>query len=60
VEKSKRMKWVGHVARMGKTVVYRILVCEPERKISRDIMHLVASILQIIFLKIFQNFIFLM
>jgi hypothetical protein len=50
------MKWVGHVARMGKRVVYRILVWKPERKLSRDIMHLVASILQIIFLKLFSKF----
>ena len=56
LEKSKRMKWVGHVARMGKRVVYRILVWKPERKISRDIMHLVASIPQKIFLKLFSKF----
>ena len=47
---------MGHVEPMGKTVVYRILVWEPERKISRDIMHLVASVLQIIFLKIVSRF----
>jgi hypothetical protein len=29
---SRRMRWVGHVARMGKTTnVYRILVGKPER-----------------------------
>jgi hypothetical protein len=31
--KSRRMRWVGHVARMGeKTNVYRLLVGEPEGK----------------------------
>jgi hypothetical protein len=31
--KSRRMRWVGHVARMGeKRNVYRLLVGEPERK----------------------------
>jgi hypothetical protein len=30
---SRRMKWVGHVARMGETKnVYRILVGKPEEK----------------------------
>jgi hypothetical protein len=28
--KSRRMRWAGHVARMGKTNVYRILVGKPE------------------------------
>ena len=33
VVKSRRMKWAGHVARMGeKRGVYRILVGKPERK----------------------------
>jgi hypothetical protein len=33
VIKSRRMRWVRHVARMGKMrVVYRVLVEKPERK----------------------------
>jgi hypothetical protein len=33
VTKSKRMRWVGHVARMGeKRNAYRVLVGKPERK----------------------------
>ena len=33
VTKSRRMKWVGHVARRGeRRVIYRILVWKPERK----------------------------
>jgi len=33
VMKSRRMRWVGHVARMGEErVVYRVLVGNPERK----------------------------
>jgi hypothetical protein len=33
--KSRRMRWTGHVARMGeRTSAYRILVGRPERKIS--------------------------
>jgi hypothetical protein len=33
VIKSRRMRWVGHVARMGQgRVVYRLLVGRPERK----------------------------
>ena len=33
VVKSRRMRWVGHVARMGEDrVVYRVLVGKPERK----------------------------
>ena len=33
VIKSKRMKWTGHVARMGeRRGVYRVLVGKPERK----------------------------
>jgi len=50
------MKWVGYVARMAKTVVYRILVWKPEREISCDIMNSVASIPQKIFLKNFSEF----
>jgi hypothetical protein len=30
--KSRRMRWAGHVARMGETNAYRILVEEPEGK----------------------------
>jgi hypothetical protein len=30
--KSRRMKWAGHVARMGKRAKYRILVGKPEGK----------------------------
>jgi hypothetical protein len=31
--KTRRMRWVGHVARMGeKTIAYRILVGKPEGK----------------------------
>jgi hypothetical protein len=31
--KSRRMRWAGHVARMGEeTNVYRVLVGKPERK----------------------------
>jgi hypothetical protein len=29
---SRRMRWAGHVARMGKRNAYRILVRKPERK----------------------------
>ena len=33
VIKSRRMRWAGHVARMGDSrVVYRVLVGKPERK----------------------------
>ena len=33
VIKSRRMRWAGHVARMGEErVVYRVLVGKPERK----------------------------
>ena len=32
VIKSSRMKWAGHVARMGEEGVYRVLVGEPEGK----------------------------
>ena len=33
--KSRRMRWVGHVARMGEVrVVYRVLVGKPEGKSS--------------------------
>ena len=33
VIKSKRMRWVGHVARMGEgRVVYRVLIGKPEGK----------------------------
>ena len=33
VNKSRKIRWVGHVARMGKTrSVYRVLVGKPERK----------------------------
>ena len=33
VIKTRRMRWAGHVARMGeKRGVYRILVCKPEGK----------------------------
>jgi hypothetical protein len=33
--KSRRMRWVGHVARMGEgRNVYRVLVGKPERKRS--------------------------
>jgi len=33
VTKSRRMRWVGYVARMGEMgVVYRVLVGKPERK----------------------------
>jgi hypothetical protein len=34
--KSGRMRWVGHIARMGETNVYRILVGEPEGKTSLE------------------------
>ena len=35
VIKSRRMRWVGHVARMGEErVVYRVLVGKPEGKRS--------------------------
>jgi hypothetical protein len=30
--RSRRMRWAGHVARMGKRNVYRLLVGQPERK----------------------------
>jgi hypothetical protein len=30
--KSRRMRWAGHVARMGETNAYRILVGKPEGK----------------------------
>jgi hypothetical protein len=30
--KSRRMRWAGHVARMGETNAYRILVAKPEGK----------------------------
>jgi hypothetical protein len=31
--KSRRMRWAGHVARMGEEInVYRVLVGKPERK----------------------------
>jgi hypothetical protein len=30
--KSRRMRWVGHVARMGKKSAYRMLVGNPEGK----------------------------
>jgi hypothetical protein len=30
--KSRRMRWAGHVARMGERNVYRLLVGKPERK----------------------------
>ena len=33
VVKSRRMRWVGHVARMGVKGVYRVLVGKPEGKI---------------------------
>ena len=33
VVKSRRMRWVGHVARMGGKGVYRVLVGKPEGKI---------------------------
>jgi len=33
VIKSRRMRWAGHVARMGEEIgVYRVLVGKPERK----------------------------
>ena len=32
VIKSRRMRWAGHVACMGRRGVYRVLVGEPERK----------------------------
>jgi hypothetical protein len=33
IMKARRMRWVGHVARMGeKTNAYRLLVGKPERK----------------------------
>jgi hypothetical protein len=28
--KSRRMRWAGHVARMGERIVYRVLVGKPE------------------------------
>jgi hypothetical protein len=35
--KSKRLKWAGHVARMGEgRNVYRVLVGKPERKIPLE------------------------
>jgi hypothetical protein len=39
--KSRRMRWAGHVARMGaKRNAYRILVGKPERKSRRmEILH---------------------
>jgi hypothetical protein len=34
VIKSRRMRWAGHVARMGEgRIIYRVLVGRPERKI---------------------------
>jgi hypothetical protein len=30
--KSRRMRWSGHITRMGKTNVYKILVGKPEGK----------------------------
>jgi hypothetical protein len=30
--KSRRMRWAGHIARMGETNAYRILVGKPEGK----------------------------
>ena len=34
VVKSRRMRWAGHVARMGeRRVVHRVLVMKPERKV---------------------------
>jgi hypothetical protein len=30
--KSRRMRWAGHVARMGEKTAYRILVGKPEGK----------------------------
>ena len=39
VIKSRRMRWVGHVARMGeRRVVYRVLVDKPEGKIHLNII----------------------
>ena len=35
VIKSRRMRWAGHVARMGEEVVYRVLVGKPEGKRPR-------------------------
>jgi hypothetical protein len=35
--KSRRMRWTGHVARMGETNAYRILVGKPEGKRSLGI-----------------------
>ena len=32
VKKSRRMRWAGHVARMGRGEAYRILVGKPEGK----------------------------
>jgi len=36
VMKSRRMRWVGHVARLGeRRAVYRVLMGKPERKRER-------------------------
>jgi hypothetical protein len=37
VNKTRRMRWVGHVARMGEINSYNILVGKPEEKISLDL-----------------------
>jgi hypothetical protein len=44
--KSRRMKWVGHVARMEKRNAYRILVGKPEgkRPLARPRRKLVSNI----------------
>jgi hypothetical protein len=34
--KSRRMRWAGHVARMGKRNAYRILVGKPEGRRSQE------------------------
>jgi hypothetical protein len=39
VIKSRRMRWVGHVARMGRRVAYRVLVGKREEKDTTSETH---------------------
>jgi hypothetical protein len=41
--KSRRMRWAGHVARMGKRNAYRLLVGKPEGKTTRKTKTLVGG-----------------